>query len=376
MRALSKEKALFLAIVAIALLYPLEHALLGYGLTGVALSFAAILAVILAAAFSVAHHAELLAHKYGEPYGTLILTGSAVSVEVIMLAILMQSSDNPTLVRDTIYSALMLDINGILGVAAIIGGIKHGEQKYNVDSSNSYIAMILVAVGVSMFIPDFINQDAWRLYSVFTIVVMITMYVVFTRIQTVDHRYFFEYKYGTQRAEGHPPHEVSGAYHGLMLFLLIAAIGVLAELLSVFLNAGIRQTGLPLTLAAVLVALISASPEILTAIRAAVENRMQTVINIALGASLATVLMTVPVIEAISLITHTDIIMGLTPLQAAMILTTMLVAMINFNDGETNSLEGLVHFVLFLAFAVLIFLVPEGGQALPGLEPAAGGAAQ
>ncbi|MEW6613612.1 MAG: calcium:proton antiporter, partial [Pseudomonadota bacterium] len=340
MRALSKEKALFLAIVAIALLYPLEHALLGYGLTGVALSFAAILAVILAAAFSVAHHAELLAHKYGEPYGTLILTGSAVSVEVIMLAILMQSSDNPTLVRDTIYSALMLDINGILGVAAIIGGIKHGEQKYNVDSSNSYIAMILVAVGVSMFIPDFINQDAWRLYSVFTIVVMITMYVVFTRIQTVDHRYFFEYKYGTQRAEGHPPHEVSGAYHGLMLFLLIAAIGVLAELLSVFLNAGIRQTGLPLTLAAVLVALISASPEILTAIRAAVENRMQTVINIALGASLATVLMTVPVIEAISLITHTDIIMGLTPLQAAMILTTMLVAMINFNDGETNSLEG------------------------------------
>lgn len=358
--SLLKEKAFLLSLLAIALLYPFEHALLGYGLGGVAFAFVVIFAVILTAAFSVAHHAEMLAHKYGEPYGTLILTGSAVGVEVLMLAILMQGAESPTLVRDTIFAALMLDMNGILGIAAIIGGIKHGEQKYNVDSSNSYIGMILVAVGISMFVPDFIQPEAWRAYSVFTIIVMIAMYAVFTRLQTVDHRYFFEYKYkqaGAEAVEDHPV-AIRGGYHGLMLFLLIAAIGGLAELLSVFLNEGIAQTGLPLGLAAVSVALISASPEFLTAFRAALENRMQTVINIALGASLATVLMTVPVIEIISLITHADIQMGLSPVQAAMILLTLLTTMINLADGETNSLEGMVHLVLFLTFGVLIFLVP------------------
>lgn len=253
----------------------------------------------------------------------------------------------------------MLDINGIAGIAAIIGGIKHGEQKYNVDSSNSYIAMILVAVGIGMMIPDFIKEDAWRAYSLFNIIVMVTMYVVFTRLQTIDHRYFFEYNYAsTDEAEVHSPARISGPYHGVMLFLLIAAIGILAELLSVFLNEGIAQASLPLALAGALVALISASPEILTAVKAALENRMQTVINIALGASLATVLMTIPVVETFALLTHANLVMGLTPLQGGMILLTMLIAMINFNDGETNSLEGLVHFVLFLAFAALLFLVP------------------
>jgi Ca2+:H+ antiporter len=360
MTSLLEEKPLALALLTILLLYPLEHALLGFGLGGVSLGFVALFAVILITTFRVAHHAEVLAHKYGEPYGTLILTGSAVSVEALMLIILMQSGTNPTLVRDTIYSALMLDINGILGIAAIIGGIKHGEQKYNVDSSNSYISMILVAVGIGMVLPDFISAEGWKAYSVFNIVVMLVMYAVFTRMQTVDHRYFFEYPYRSRRDEGtsgSTGHAVSGAWHGSLLFVYVASIGGMAELLSVFLNAGIEATGLPLALAAVSVALISASPEILTAVRAAAENRMQTVVNIALGASLATVLMTIPIVEAIALFARIDIVMGLTPLQGGMILLTMLVAMINFNDGETNALEGLVHFVLFLAFGVLLFLV-------------------
>lgn len=358
MKDLMREKALAAAIIAIALVLPYEHGLLAMGLAGIGIGFITMFAVILMATFRVAHHAEILAHKYGEPYGTLILTGSAVTVEVIMLVILMQSNDNPTLVRDTIYAALMLDINGILGIAAIIGGIKHGEQKYNVDSSNSYISMILVAVGIGMVLPDFLAAGNWRAYSIFNIVLMITMYAVFTRMQTVDHRYFFEYPYRGRKPERTEDHaeDVNGALHGGILFVYIAAIGIMAEVMSAFLNAGITATGLPLALAAVSVALISASPEILTAVRAAARNRMQTVVNIALGASLATVLMTIPVVEAIALLANIDIVMGLNPLQGGMILLTMLVAMINFNDGETNALEGLVHFVLFLAFAVLLFL--------------------
>jgi Ca2+:H+ antiporter len=358
MNRLLQEKALGLAILTVAIAFPLEHYLLDRGLGVVGLSFAAIFAVILTSAFRVAHHAEILAHKLGEPYGTLILTGAAVSVEVIMLVILMTSSNNPTLVRDTIYAALMLDINGILGIAAIIGGIHHGEQKYNIDSSNSYIAMILAAVGIGMVVPDFIEPQHWRTYSIFSIIAMLTMYVAFTRLQTIEHRYFFEWK--SEHDEAHAAEhaaEASTRYHASMMIVYIVVIGVLAELLSVFMNVGLEATGLPLALAAVTVALISASPEILTAVRAARADRMQTAINIALGASLATVLMTIPVIEAIALFTGTPINMGLTPLQGGMVLLTMLVAMINFNNGETNAIEGMVHMVLFLAFGVLLFLV-------------------
>ncbi|MEO5573946.1 MAG: calcium:proton antiporter [Gammaproteobacteria bacterium] len=362
MISILKEKALLLAIVVVAIIYPLEHTLLGFGLWGVALTFALIMGVILTAAFSVAHHAEILAHKYGEPYGTLILTGAAVGVEVIILAIMLQDAHNPTLVRDTIYAALMLDINGIIGVAAIIGGIKHGQQKYNVDSSNSYIAMILVAVGVTMVIPDFIELNDVALYSIFNIVVIAALYALFTRIQIVEHRYFFEYTPAMEAARAQNTvmgnhNEVSGRYHIGLLIALIVAIGALAEVLSVFLNEGITQTGLPILLAGVVVALISASPEILTAVRAALDNRMQTVVNIALGASLATVLMTIPVMETISLISDIPLTMGLTPTQGVMILLTMLVAMVNLNNGETNALEGMVHLVLFFTFVMLIFVI-------------------
>lgn len=359
---LLKEKALLLAILTFVIIYPLEHTLLGFGSWGIGLTFAVIMAVVLTAAFSVAHHAEILAHKYGEPYGTLILTGAAVGVEVIILAIMLRDAHNPTLVRDTIYAALMLDINGIIGLAAIIGGIKHGQQKYNVDSSNSYIAMILVAVGVTMVIPDFIEFNDVALYSIFNIVVITALYALFTRIQVVEHRYFFEYTPAMKAANANRAAvdnhgEVNGRYHISLLIALIVAIGALAEVLSVFLNEGISQAGLPILLAGVVVALISASPEILTAVRAALDNRMQTVVNIALGASLATVLMTIPVMETMSLITDIPLTMGLTPTQGVMILLTMLVTMVNLNNGETNALEGMVHLVLFFTFVMLIFVI-------------------
>jgi Ca2+:H+ antiporter len=290
----------------------------------------------------------------------MILTIAAVTVEVVMLAILMADGHSPTLARDTVYSAVMLDMNGIIGIAAIIGGLRHGEQKYNLDASNTYISMLLVALGISMFIPDFIKPDAWQAYSVFTIVSTIIIYAVFLRVQTVEHRYFFQY--GTLAAVDteHKHADLAAApssTHSGLLVLSIVIIGALAELLSVLLNEGAALVDIPKAVPAVLIALISASPEFLTAIRAAVRDQMQTVINIALGASLATVLLTVPVIETLALIRDQRIEMGLTPLQAAMLLLTVLAAMINLHDGESNVLEGAVHFALFAAFVALTFIV-------------------
>ena len=154
----SKEYSLFLAIIAYFGITHFEHTLV-HSTAGNLLGFGILFVVIIYSAMSVAHHAEMLAEKFGEPYGTLILTISAVIVEIVIIVIMMMHAESPVLARDTIYSVIMLDINGLLGLAAIIGGIKYGEQPYNVDSSNSYLSMLLVAIGIAMVLPHFISTE-------------------------------------------------------------------------------------------------------------------------------------------------------------------------------------------------------------------------
>ncbi|MGC2047061.1 MAG: calcium:proton antiporter [Gallionella sp.] len=353
MKYLKSEFPIAIALIILALGYTLEHAATEQGgatLWGLLL---VILAAIIAVAFRIAHHAEVLAMRFGEPYGTLILTLAAVSVEVVILIVLLQGEPNPTLARDTVFAAVMFDINGILGMAAIIGGLIHGNTKYNVDSANSFIAMLLVAIGIGMFIPDFVPESQWQIYSAFSVGVMAIMYLAFLRLQTVEHRRFFEYTHEIDEEAHDMAHSPNALHVGVMLGAIVL-VGLLSEVLSVLLDAALSGSGLPKAIPAVLVALISASPEILTALRAAQKNRMQTTVNIALGASLATVLLTLPVIETIALLNGERIVMALTPVQAGMLLLTFLTVMNNLHDGETNAIEGISHFALFAAFIALV----------------------
>lgn len=368
-----QERLLLIPIFAAILALALEHAILGAGQVASLLGAAALIAAIVVGSMRVAHHAEILAHKVGDPYGTMILTLSAVAVEVLILAIMMSNGSSPTLVRDTIYSAVMLDINGILGLAALLGGLKHGEQAYNDDSGKTYGVMILTAMGISMIVPEFIPRDRWQYYSVFTIGAMIALYALFLRMQVGTHSYFFSYSYPGRQA-GRPwdrqdetpadsaPHAVKDEHEGSTLWSIgvilfgVVLIGVLAEVMSVLMDAGLEGTGAPVALTAILVAGISAAPEILTALRAALRNRMQAVVNIAMGASLSTVILTVPVMEAIALYTGQPFVMAMTPVQTTMVAITLVAAAINLNDGETNAIEGMTHFVLFATFIMLAFL--------------------
>lgn len=353
MKYLKSELPIAIALFIFALGLKLEHTAIEYG--GVLLwgGLLIILAAIIGVAFRISHHAEVLAMRFGEPYGTLILTLAAVSVEVVILVVLLQGQPNPTLARDTVFAAIMFDINGILGLAAIVGGLKHGNSKYNLDSANSYIAMLLVAIGVGMFIPDFIPDSKWQIYSAFSIGTMSIMYLAFLRLQTVEHRKFFEYSEDTSEEAHDETHSPNTLHIGVMVSAIIL-VGLLSEVMSALLDAGLSGSSLPKAIPAVLVALISASPEILTALRAAQKDRMQTTVNIALGASLATVLLTLPVIEAIALFNGDRIEMALTPIQAGMLLLTFLTVMNNLHDGVTNAIEGVSHFVLFAAFIALV----------------------
>ncbi len=354
---LQQEKFLLIAFLTALIALPLEHTLLAHGQLTALIATGILIGAILLTALRVAHHAEVLAEKYGEPYGTMILTISAVLVEVVILVMMLSHQPSPTLLRDTIYSAVMLDINGILGVCAILGGLKHGEQSYNVDSGNTYIVMILTAMGVSMIVPEFIPVAQWQTYSIFTIGIMLLLYAMFLRLQVGQHSYFFSYAYAqhpTDKELGQPHHGTCSAQQSAVLLVVgIAIIGALAEVMSKTFDVGLAGTGVPPITAALMVAIMSASPEILTCLRAALANKMQPVVNIALGASLSTVILTVPVIGFFALMTNTPIQMAMTPVQTVMIFLTLMAASINLHDGETNAIEGMTHFVLFATFIML-----------------------
>jgi len=355
----SKEYSLFLAIITYFIISYFEHTLVQTTI-GNLIGFGILFAVIVYAAMSVAHHAEMLAEKFGEPYGTLILTISAVVVEIVIIVIMMLHEHNAVLARDTIYAAIMLDINALLGLAAIIGGIKYGEQPYNVDSSNSYLSMLLVAIGIAMVVPHFIDAAHVDMYMMFNVVMFILLYITFTRIQVTSHKYFFEYNSEEVEVckadEECEHHDINGWYHSINLVVAIIAIGVLSEILAIFMSNTLQTYGLPLVIGAVGVAVISAAPEFITAVRAAVDNRMQTVVNIALGASLATILLTIPAVILVTRYMDMGLDLAITPVQGVMLGLTLLVSIVNFNDGETNVLEGFLHVILFIVFVFLLFV--------------------
>ena len=270
-----------------------------------------------------------------------------------------RSGSNLTL-KNRVYKTVMLDINGILGLAALMGGLKHGEQSYNDDSARSYSVMILTAMGVSMVVPEFIPEGNWKVYSGFTIGAMLVLYALFLRMQVGPHSYFFSYNYPEKKkrkvdsAEAEKPVHLGWSVGTLVFGIVI--IGALAEVMSKTIDLGLEGSGAPPVMTAILVAAISAAPEILTALRAALANRMQSVVNIALGASLSTVILTVPVMEGLALYSGQPFQMAMTPVQTVMMFITLLVCAINLNDGETNAIEGMTHFVLFATFIMLSIL--------------------
>jgi Ca2+:H+ antiporter len=351
---LSHERLLVVAGAATVVAYAAGDSLTTNGSTTAITATVVLVLAIICASQRVAYHAEQLAHRLGDPYGTMVLTLAAVLVEVVVLAIVMSHDASPTLVRDTIYAAVMLDINGILGLAALMGGIKHGEQAYNDDSGRVYTVMILTAMGISMIMPEFVPADRWHLYSGFTIFIMIMLYAVFLRMQTGPHSYFFSYAYPEKRKP--VVKTVPGPDTVWSVGLLITGvvlIGALSEVMAQSLNVSLEGINVPPALPALVVALISASPEILTALRAALANRMQSVVNIALGASLSTVILTVPLMEVLALYTGQPFEMAMTPTQTMMVLITLVVTAINLNDGQTNAIEGMTHFALFATFLML-----------------------
>ena len=331
-----------------------------------AMMFSWLFGVMVWCAFGVVRHAEALAEALGEPYGTLILTLSVVIIEVTILASVMISGDpNPELPRDTMYAILMIVLNGMVGLALMIGALRYGQQQYNLQGAVAYLAVITPLAVIALIVPEFTTSTVDPRFTPLqaTVFGLLTalLYMAFLVIQTRRHQSFFEEpqeapirsSVATEPVSRTPGPTRSVAFHAILLVSTLLPVVLLSKPLATLLNYGIEQVGVPTALGAILIAALILAPEGTAAIRAAARNHLQRAINLSLGSALSTIGLTVPVVIAISVVTGTPLDLGLGQTGIVLLVLTLFVCKMTFSGVPTNVLLGMVHLVLFMAYVVL-----------------------
>lgn len=363
---LREEWKLLIVLATTAIFFLFGNGLMGdlSGLAGATMLLVWLFVVILLAAFAIVHHAESLAVILGEPIGTLVLTLAVIGIEVMMIsAVMLTGKDNPTVARDTMFAVVMIVMNGMIGLSLLVGGLKHHEQKYNLQGATAYLALILPFTVLSLILPNFTQSSAGATFSalqaIFLSVVSLGIYGLFLVVQNRRHREHFLAP--DKDKDEHDPihhHDLkvrSKTYHGIFLIVYLLPLVVLAKQMAIPLNHTIGVLQAPAALAGFLVAVLILSPESMSSIRAAQDNKLQRAINLLLGSVLATIGLTVPAVLTIGLITGKTVVLGLDTVDMIILALTLAVSMITFSARRTNILLGAVHLLLFLSYLILIF---------------------
>ena len=324
--------------------------------------FVWLFAVILWSAMCVVRHADCLAIKLGEPYGTLILTLSAICIEVVMISTAMlHGANNPTLGRDAIFAVIMIALNGLVGLSLMLGGLRYREQHYNIQGVNAYLNVIMALAVLGLVLPNFTTSTTGPTFSteqgIFFATVSLLLYAIFLLIQTLRHRgYFLDVK---ETATKNSPHHLarvrSTGFHALMLLLYLAAVIFLAEKFAIPLDNSIEQFHMPQAFGGAIIAALVLSPEGLGGIAASLHNQLQRSINILFGSVLATIGLTIPAVLMIGLLTKRPVALGVQGGNLPLLLLTLAVCVVTFTSRKTNVLQGCIHLLLFAVFVLLIF---------------------
>ena len=318
-------------------------------------------AVILWSALRVVRHADCLAIKLGEPYGTLILTLSAISIEVAMISTAMlHGANNPTLGRDAIFAVVMIALNGLVGLSLLLGGLRYREQHYNIQGVNAYLNVIMALAVLGLVLPNFTTSTSGPTFSteqeIFFAAVSLLLYGIFLLIQTLRHRgYFLDSKQTPTTHSHHSPRVRSLGFHTLMLVLYLAAVIFLAEKFAVPLDNSIERFHMPQAFGGAIIAALVLSPEGLGGISSSLHNQLQRSINILFGSVLATIGLTIPAVLMIGLLTKRSVALGLQGGNLPLLLLTLAVSVVTFTSRKTNVLQGCIHLLLFAVFVLLIF---------------------
>lgn len=348
---------------------------LGYG--GFATLFAAV--GIGCLSLSVSEVAEILSSRLQEPYGSLVLTLSAVVVEIMLLyIILLQAFTNPEVietVKGGIISAVIVDMNVLLGLAVFLGGLKFTEQEHNKETSSTYTTILFVT-GIALLVPSLLGEVTHSKNSVYEASVLISIlllffYIIIMIFQTKTHTHFFKqtarsriFRLKRKMAQKNIEEEEDedddyiferfnnfGLIASIFLFIAIIALGA-----EVFANDGVKLAkdyGISAGISGLIIAIVAVSPEIMTAIKAAKNDEIQRVVNIAMGASTVSILLTVPILMGLAYMSGIRFELNFNPLEIGALILTIILAWKTTDDGHTNYFEGMAHMVFFVAFAII-----------------------
>jgi Ca2+:H+ antiporter len=344
---------------------------LALGCLGAALVFGAGLGLIVicsialtSAVFVAVHHAEVVAHRVGEPFGTLVLALAVTAIEAALILSMMMAggADMAVLPRDAIYAAVMIICTGVVGLCLLVGGLAHREQTFRVEGAGAGLAALMVLVGLTLVLPTFTTTTPAGTYNTpqlaFAALASVALYAIFVFVQTVRHRDYFIPEANASDPEAHalpPTKGQAWASFGLLLLSLVAVVG-LAKVLSPSIERAVEAANAPRAVVGIVIAALVLLPETWAAVRAARANRLQTSMNLAVGSALACIGLTIPVVVLAAILFDLPLVLGLSPKEIALLTITLLVSTVTLGTGRTYVMQGAVHLVLFVAYLFLAFV--------------------
>ncbi|MDO5639750.1 MAG: ionic transporter y4hA [Neisseria sp.] len=319
--------------------------------------------LLIGSVLSAVHHAEVVAHKVGEPFGTIILALAITVLEVGLIVSLMVASDGnaPTLARDTVFAAIMLILNGLLGASLLIGGLKHHEQFFGQKSVSTALVTLISILTLTLVLPNFTTSTNGGTYStaqlIFVAIASLVLYFSFIAMQTVRHRDYFLADDDDESHHVEPPSAKIAAASLLLLLVCLGIVILLAKALSPAIEGMVAAVGAPPSLVGVIIAAVVLMPEGLAALTAAHRNRLQTSVNLALGSALASIGLTIPAVAVVCLMYDIDVILGLDMKSMLLLALSTFIVMLSLNQGRSNMLYGIVLLVNLAAY-IFTIIVP------------------
>jgi len=320
--------------------------------------------VLIGTVIAAVHHAEVVAHRVGEPFGTLVL---AVAVTVIEAALILSmviagGNDMAVLARDSIYAAVMIICTGVVGICILLGGLAHREQTFRVEGTGAGLAALIVVSTLTLVLPVFTTTTPGGTYSgsqlAFVAASSAALWAIFIFVQTVRHRDYFIPETDASNPDAHaepPTKREAWVSFGMLLTSLVAVVG-LAKMLSPTIERAVEAANAPRSVVGIVIAALVLLPETWAAVRAARSNRLQSSMNLAIGSALACIGLTVPVVVLASAAFGLPLVLGLQSKDIAMLMLTFLVSAVTLGTGRTFLMQGAVHLVLFAAYLFLAFV--------------------
>jgi Ca2+:H+ antiporter len=323
---------------------------------------AAMLVIMLGAIFAAVHHADVIAHRLGEPFGTLVLTLAVTIIEVALIeSIVLTPNSSPALARDTVFAVIMIVCNGLVGLCVLVGGLRHHEQEFQVSGAGVYIQLLGALSILTLVLPNYTLTVVGPYYSngqlVFVSIITVILYATFLFIQTSRHTDYFRAADKTAPDGQHIyPSNKEVAISAMALLVALVGVILLAKKFAVLLEVGLRSVGAPEAVTGIIIAVVVLAPESITAVRAALNDVLQKSLNLALGSSLATIGLTIPAVALTNIALGKQIQIGVSARDTLLLALTLFLSVLTFGFGRTNILAGLVHLVVFATFIFLVFV--------------------